>query len=302
MRGEPGSNNSEFVKHSNISFMTQEKSSAPFTIREKLNKTRLIWGISDLKSVGITLLIVVGVALLLTFLQPFGMTEIGIVKAGSYWIVCCLVGWAVYAPVFHHGELLFSKRLSAKNEVPRWLLLVILSIIAGLLMSFVVPFLTRLFFGYSINYLDEITTLLPRTLAIGGLISVISFTLERVQKQDELIKSTSHEDNKNNGEQFQQQLPKHLRGKLICLEIDDHYLKVHTDKGSHMLLLRMKDAIQALGSFPGLQVHRSWWVAEDAVVGSVKDGRSTVLKLENGLQVPVSRSYQAEVKSRILGR
>jgi len=50
-------------------------------------------------------------------------------------------------------------------------------------------------------------------------------------------------------------------------------------------------AISLLPQSTGRQVHRSWWVASEAVEGYKRDGRDIKLKLTNGLEVPVSRTH-----------
>ena len=97
---------------------------------------------------------------------------------------------------------------------------------------------------------------------------------------------------------FLDRLPPHLRGDLIALESQDHYLKVHTGSGSTLILSRLSDAIAQLRGVDGLQVHRSWWVADSAVIGVESSGGRISIKLRNGLSVPVSRTYLQSVRSR----
>ena len=80
-----------------------------------------------------------------------------------------------------------------------------------------------------------------------------------------------------------------LRGPLLALEMEDHYLRIHTIRGSGRLFMRMKDATAQLGELDGAMVHRSWWVARAAVCELRRDGRAITLHLSNGLDVPVSR-------------
>jgi DNA-binding LytR/AlgR family response regulator len=63
-----------------------------------------------------------------------------------------------------------------------------------------------------------------------------------------------------------------------------------------MLLMRLADAIAEMDVTPGLQVHRSWWVAEGAVRKVERKGRTIMLTLSNGIAVPVSRPNVAKVK------
>lgn len=93
-------------------------------------------------------------------------------------------------------------------------------------------------------------------------------------------------------------LPKRLGEEIIALQAEDHYLRVHTTLGSDLILMRLSDAIATIGPDLGLQVHRSWWVAHDAVLEFVKSEQRTYLKLKNELLVPVGRTYSAAVRSR----
>jgi DNA-binding LytR/AlgR family response regulator len=93
-----------------------------------------------------------------------------------------------------------------------------------------------------------------------------------------------------------ERLPPRLQsGRLLALEAEDHYLRVHTDLGSDLVLMRMVDAIALLADVPGARVHRSWWVARAAVVDTVRDGERLLLKLTGGLAAPVSRTARREL-------
>jgi DNA-binding LytR/AlgR family response regulator len=83
-----------------------------------------------------------------------------------------------------------------------------------------------------------------------------------------------------------------LRGATIhAVQAEDHYLRIHTDRGSDLILMRLSDAVEELDGLEGAQTHRSWWVAQAAVRGVDRnDGRAT-LTLVDGVRVPVSRRY-----------
>ncbi len=88
-----------------------------------------------------------------------------------------------------------------------------------------------------------------------------------------------------------ERLPPRLRaGRLLALAAEDHYLRVHTDLGDDLVLMRMADAVALLADVPGARVHRSWWVARAAVTGSRRDGDRLFLTLATGLAAPVSRA------------
>ncbi|MCS0503551.1 LytTR family DNA-binding domain-containing protein [Ancylobacter mangrovi] len=94
-----------------------------------------------------------------------------------------------------------------------------------------------------------------------------------------------------------QRLAPGLRGRLICLEMEDHYVRVHTERGSALLLLRLSDAMAETAPTAGRQVHRSWWVADDAVDSFVRTGRTGTLRLSNGLSTPVSQRHLKSVET-----
>ncbi|WP_171015672.1 LytTR family DNA-binding domain-containing protein [Devosia sp. FKR38] len=81
------------------------------------------------------------------------------------------------------------------------------------------------------------------------------------------------------------------RGRLLHLAVNDHYVDVTTDRGTTLVLIRLSDAIRETAPVPGLQVHRSHWVALDAVRRSSRQAGKPVLELENGTIVPVSRTF-----------
>ena len=92
-------------------------------------------------------------------------------------------------------------------------------------------------------------------------------------------------------------LPHRIAGDLLCLRIEDHYLRIHTTAGNALILFRMKDAVAELAGARGMQVHCSYWVARDAVERAERMGRQTTLTLGNGLRVPVSESFLPAVRA-----
>ena len=83
---------------------------------------------------------------------------------------------------------------------------------------------------------------------------------------------------------------------VLCLQMEDHYVRVHTRGGSRLVLATLSQAMAAMNKTSGLQVHRSWWVAEAAVVRVIADGRNLRLELANGVSAPVARSAVAAVR------
>jgi hypothetical protein len=98
---------------------------------------------------------------------------------------------------------------------------------------------------------------------------------------------------------FLERLPLKLRGAEVwAVEAEDHYLRLHTSRGQDLILLRLADAVAELEGIEGLQVHRSWWVARDAITDAKRgDGRAT-LTLKDGAEVPVSRTYAGLLREK----
>jgi hypothetical protein len=95
---------------------------------------------------------------------------------------------------------------------------------------------------------------------------------------------------------FADRLPLPQRNQaILALEAEDHYLRVHLDGGSALILMRLSDAVAELArdaaAPQGAQTHRSWWVAQSAVTAIAKSDGRAVLTLGNAVEAPVSRSY-----------
>ncbi|WP_162235053.1 LytTR family DNA-binding domain-containing protein [Sphingomonas sp. Leaf67] len=89
-----------------------------------------------------------------------------------------------------------------------------------------------------------------------------------------------------------------FRGPIDALEAEDHYVRVHkSDGSSQLILIRLRDAIAEMDSVPGRQVHRSWWVANDAITHAVEAGRTVELATRSGVRVPVARDLVGGLKA-----
>jgi hypothetical protein len=96
---------------------------------------------------------------------------------------------------------------------------------------------------------------------------------------------------KQDGSSFLRRIPARLGADLLHIEVEDHYLRLHTILGSDLILLRLSDAIGELDQAIGRQVHRSHWVSRHAVAAIERNGHRTWLVLISGARIPVSRTY-----------
>lgn len=103
-------------------------------------------------------------------------------------------------------------------------------------------------------------------------------------------------------QKFMERLPIKYRGAaLYAISSEDHYLRVHTDRGEDLILMRLSDAMRELDGADGLQTHRSWWVARDGVAEINRDNGKQALILKSGAIAPVSRSFASAVRDAGFG-
>jgi DNA-binding LytR/AlgR family response regulator len=89
---------------------------------------------------------------------------------------------------------------------------------------------------------------------------------------------------------FRALTPYRLGLELVSLSSEDHYVRVVTDRGNALIRYRFSDALNEVKGLPGIQVHRSHWVAVRAIDRVAVSGKAYRLILNNGTEVPVSRT------------
>lgn len=275
-----------------------------FTNREITQKNQSVRVFFEPTHTITDMLVMVCVGLLLGYLGPFGSADALKQWAYAYWITVCLIGFWVYAPIIHFGDLSLQRFTQSYR-----IRIALATSIASLLMATIVPIITNVFFQTQRPWLDLFITALPKTLVIGSAISIVTLLKSHLRDQklqilaaeraaNEQPSTTETKDSLAAAKAIIEQLPANKRGQLLAIETQDHYLKIYTDKGHHLVLMRLKDALTVLQDYPGLQIHRSWWVAEYAIKEIQKADRKVWLVLTNEVQAPVSRTYAAEVKKR----
>lgn len=86
-------------------------------------------------------------------------------------------------------------------------------------------------------------------------------------------------------------------GPVRALKGEDHYVRVIGDGREELILMRMRDAIERLGPTDGLRLHRSWWVAKDAVASVRRDGRTAMVRLTTGHEASVARDMMPQLRA-----
>ena len=242
--------------------------------------------------------------LILTILGPFQTSETDFLARIGFWMALSATWFVIVALV----ESWLDTIPTVRNLSPTYRLALVVAVTAAPMLIPVIPALHAL----GKEPLDPlcIPHLYSKVLLIGGGLSMLSLALFsedgeafRVGFQKSAAGEPRREPTAALEIPHSPEDPCPLRSKLPlgmgetiqCLEMEDHYVRVHDAVGSALILMRLTDAIDALGEEAGLRVHRSWWVARDAVTGVVREGRGLRLQLANGRQVPVSQSYRQDV-------
>lgn len=88
---------------------------------------------------------------------------------------------------------------------------------------------------------------------------------------------------------------------LLAVSSEEHYLRVVTRGRTRFLRGRMSDVEDALPAQIGLRIHRSHWVAAQAVEGLKRRPAGWTVALTGGQEVPVARARVAAVRAWVAG-
>jgi hypothetical protein len=216
---------------------------------------------------------------------PFG------VRLG-FWLICMLAGAFIGA-----GAATMFKTWGGLARWP-WAEVFAIAVTMALPQTLIVVAARSMIFDLRVPTNSGIGIMFGFVLFICVVMVALDYAMHRDQygvragRPTALVATASAEPAADPESRFRERLPHGLRAaRLFALEAEDHYLRVHTDSGSALILLRLADAVTELAAVDGAQTHRSWWVARAAVVSSQRaDGRATLTLME-GQQAPVSRSY-----------
>lgn len=225
------------------------------------------------------------IAAFLAFINPYDATG-GLIYplAWLYWFAMIVVGGLSGGIGFHLPERLFG----IKHWSAGFLLAAILSALGVSVCIYFIEGLTRsnwipLWFLPQLYFLVFVIS-----LAITGVTMLVDKSGAAPADGDDLPDPV---------DTFMERLPvKYRSAALYAVSSEDHYLRVHTDKGEELILMRLADAMRELAGADGLQTHRSWWVAKDGVAEAARENGKLTLKLKSGADAPVSRTYQKAVK------
>ncbi|WP_397543871.1 LytTR family transcriptional regulator DNA-binding domain-containing protein [Roseovarius salis] len=248
----------------------------------------------------------IGVGLVLGLIGPFGTFDLmPTAPRLAYWLAVISVNWLLADAVLRRLDALAGDRM----PIPRLTVPLVGACLAAVPATGVVALANGL---SGIGWPDNVAVLFGRVLLLLAAISLPAYTWEDMQERIAAMPDPAPPEGASSGGQpeeiearqpgadslslFAARLSAPLGGRLLCLEMQDHYLKIHHSGGSEMILCRMEDATRELGSL-GQRVHRSWWVAADAVEGVEREGQRILLRLTDDRRVPVGRSFRPDLKA-----
>ncbi len=260
-----------------------------------------------LRRVIVDLAAMTAIGVFLALIGPFGTIAASFSERLVTWLSFAWLGYACYRPmqvVVRWGERALA--------LPRWGMVAAACLVATVPMTVAVMAINRLPSGrFAWPGLDEAMATYFAVLVIGGAVTVL-FNLVQAPERGPAPAASAPPAPATLPEPaaapapstpppapagpLLAQLPAELGSDIVALEMEDHYVRVHTALGSALVLMRLRDAMVLLGEIEGMQVHRSWWVARAAVEDVVRDGRNLRLRLARGIEAPVARAKIAALR------
>jgi hypothetical protein len=240
----------------------------------------------------------IGLGLVLGLIGPFGTFDLlPTTHRVGYWLAVVSVNWLLADAVLRRLDAVSGDR----PPMPGLAVPLLGACLAAVPATGVVALANGL---SGIGWPENVMVLFGQVLLLLAAIALPVYTWEDTRERiaSETQPAASHGAGseasllETNGHAlFMARLSAPLEGRLLCLEMQDHYLVVHHSGGSEMILCRMEDAARELDGL-GRRVHRSWWVAAEAVEGVEREGQRILLLLTDGRCVPVGRSFRPDLK------
>ncbi|WP_055047448.1 LytTR family DNA-binding domain-containing protein [Devosia sp. A16] len=229
------------------------------------------------------------IALLLGLVGPFGTLEtMSLVQRLAYWaaIVVSSYGLAYAVARMLSRSFGIGRRLRSS-----WSRILVFGAIAGLPVTVAVS-------AVDLVALGRLPTDLPMLylqctligLCVMAMLEIVDTSLGQAAAQPSPAPAPP------GPPPIVERLPPPQRGRLVSLSVADHYVEVVTERGRGLVLIRLGDAIGETTGVPGLQIHRSHWVALSAIRRLVRTEGKPMLELADGRRLPVSRSYIEAVR------
>jgi len=229
--------------------------------------------------------VAVAAGLFLTFSGAFGTSSTSLPLRLAYWMLMMVVGYFIGSVIAN-----WFFRSGRRRTGNIWLDVLVAALAMSLPFTFLVWAVTRGMLGSNIG-VSGLPVLFGYVLIVAIAITAINMLIE--------TRRIAITEARPEPPKFLERLPLKLRGADVwAVEAEDHYLRLHTSKGQDLILMRLADAVSELEGIEGAQVHRSWWVARDAISDAKRGDGRAVLTLKDGSEVPVSRTYAGMLREK----
>lgn len=228
----------------------------------------------------------IALGVFLGFAGPFGSFQsLAHPQRYAFWFGLVATGYGLAI-----ATLQILRPAAAFARLPKVAAIVLVGLISTLPMMFVVAWALEVVFGRS--------TPPGRLVSLYLSVAAVQLVIAGIAVWPHLAPHRpAPPADDSNTDQFFERVPDRLGRDLLALEAQDHYLLVHTRRGSALIYMRLSEAVQILPPQLGFQAHRRWWVARKEVAEMRRDGHQTLIELTGGLTVPVGRTYLAAVRS-----
>lgn len=225
------------------------------------------------------------IGLVMAILGPFGTSEHSLAQRLVYW-QCCIVGGGIVG-------IAIDEPLR-RRATPAWPRVVAASVLMTPLVTLHVELTNVVLHGarMTLRHFND----------LWFQVFVVSFAAMAFRQfawaGSEMKSAPPPKPVEDPTATFRLRLSAKRRGAaILAVEAEDHYLRVHTEAGEELVTARFRDALAELADAPGFLIHRSWWVAAEAI-DEVRwlRGRGE-LSLKSGLVAPISRSQAGKLKA-----
>lgn len=232
------------------------------------------------------LLFVLILAIALGHAGPYGTYErFDLETRMVFWVVVISLPWSISKVLFF-----LAKHFAPENLSKRYISVMLMPLLA-LLGSAAVSLISLkvgLYQGQSFVQVWPTSILVWLVFAFFIVLPMIFIGGELAREQRKVGVTTMMEF-------FHHKLPDSIKNnQLIALKAEDHYLRIITDGGSALILMKFEDALAALNGYPGIQTHRSWWLAYSQLQDLEVIASS--VSLQDGTKVPISRRRKKAVQ------
>ncbi len=248
------------------------------------------------KRLTIELLVMVAIGLLIGLLGPFGTFEAPPAARMVSWVVWLLAGYVFFRPTG-----IVANWLCEATGLPRFAGTLLALVVASVPVTLVITMMAmHKSFAEALRWPGFWTMY----LYIWIVSAVVATAMTAIFRRREAAQPAPASQFKTAPPPIEPAQPAAPTlplppgfGAVRALKGEDHYVRVIGEGREELILMRMRDAIERLENNDGLRVHRSWWVARNAVASVRRDGRTAVVTLTTGHEASVARDMIPQLRA-----